>query len=53
MKKYDLVWAAALAAVVAFLVFPATHDVFASLSKTHPYAIICEVCTAGHHGRTF
>ncbi len=37
MKKLDLVWAAALAAVVAFLVFPATHEIFASLSKTHPY----------------
>ncbi len=37
MKKYDLLWAAALAAVVAFLVFPATHAVFAALSKTHPY----------------
>lgn len=39
MKKYDLVWAAALAAVVAFLVFPATHAIFASLSKTHPYGM--------------
>lgn len=37
MKKYDLVWAAALAAVVAFLVFPATHAVFTTLSKAHPY----------------
>lgn len=37
MKKYDLVWAAALAAVVAFLVMPATHVIFTSLSKAHPY----------------
>lgn len=37
MKKYDLVWAAALAAVIAFLVTPATHVIFTTLSKTHPY----------------
>ncbi len=37
MKKYDLVWAAALAAVVLFLVTPATHVIFTTLSKTHPY----------------
>lgn len=36
MKKLDFVWGGALAAVVAFLVFPATHAVFMTASKTHP-----------------
>ena len=37
MKKYDFVWVAALAAVVAFLITPVTHQIFIGLSKAHPY----------------
>ena len=37
MKKFDFLWAAALAAVVAFLVVPSTHALFMAASKFHPY----------------
>ncbi|MCL1982958.1 MAG: Mpv17/PMP22 family protein [Clostridiales bacterium] len=37
MKKGDLVWAAALLAVIAFLVVPATHSLFMAASKAAPY----------------
>ena len=37
MKKLDLLWAAVLAVIVAFLVTPATHQIFVLLSKTHPF----------------
>lgn len=39
MKKLDFVWAGALLAVIAFLVVPSTHAIFAALSKTHPYSM--------------
>ncbi|MBN2795130.1 MAG: Mpv17/PMP22 family protein [Clostridia bacterium] len=37
MKKGDFIWLAALAAVVAFLLVPTTHDVFNDLTASHPY----------------
>lgn len=37
MKKGDFIWLAAFAAVVAFLLVPATHDVFNDLTGNHPY----------------
>jgi hypothetical protein len=37
LKKGDFIWLAAFAAVVAFLLVPATHDVFNDLTANHPY----------------
>ena len=39
MRKGDLLWALALAAAAAFLVVPATRQVFETLTKSHPYLI--------------
>jgi len=37
LKKYDFLWIAVLAAIIAFLAAPVTHQIFISLSKAHPY----------------
>lgn len=37
MKRGDLLWAAALAAFVLFVVFPATHVIFVNFTADHPY----------------
>ena len=37
MKKYDFLWIVVLAGIVAFLIVPATHRVFVTLSAAHPY----------------
>ncbi|KXG75669.1 Mpv17/PMP22 family protein [Thermotalea metallivorans] len=37
MKKGDFLWLLSLLAVVAFLVFPATHEIFVDSTKAHPY----------------
>lgn len=40
MKRFqsgDILWLAALAAVTAFFIFPATNQVFVSLTAAHPY----------------
>ncbi|MCA0386015.1 MAG: hypothetical protein LCH34_10495 [Firmicutes bacterium] len=37
MKKGDLLWGAGLTAVIAFMVFPATHEIFESMTMNHPY----------------
>lgn len=37
MKKKDLLWVAALAAIVVFLLYPATHKLFVAATTTHPY----------------
>ena len=39
MRKGDFLWALALAAIAAFLVVPATRQVFEFLTKAHPYLI--------------
>jgi len=36
MKKGDLMWGGGLLAVIAFLTFPATHNVFVENSANHP-----------------
>lgn len=36
MKKGDLLWGGGLLAVIAFLTFPATHNVFVANSANHP-----------------
>ncbi|HWI61704.1 MAG TPA: hypothetical protein VNT75_07705 [Symbiobacteriaceae bacterium] len=37
MKKGDLFWAAALAALASFLLVPVTREGFVALTKAHPY----------------
>jgi len=37
MKKYDLLWLAALLAVIGLLVYPPTHAAYLVATKTHPY----------------
>lgn len=37
LKKGDLIWGLVLAAVVAFISAPATHEVFMSFTAAHPY----------------
>lgn len=37
LKKGDFLWALALGAVCAFLLFPTTHDIFNNLTAAHPY----------------
>lgn len=37
MKKGDFIWAGVLAAVVAFLLTPATHEIFIKFTGTHPF----------------
>lgn len=37
MKKYDLLWVAALIGVIVILVYPTTHAAFLSATKAHPY----------------
>lgn len=37
MKKGDFLWAGALAAAVAFLIAPATHEVFIEFTSIHPF----------------
>lgn len=37
MKKGDFLWLLSLLAVVSFLVFPATHEIFVGATKSHPY----------------
>jgi len=37
LKKYDLLWAAVLAGIAAFLLTPASHRIFVTLSMAHPY----------------
>lgn len=37
MKKGDFIWGIALAAFVAFLIVPATHEIFMQLTTNHPY----------------
>lgn len=37
MKRNDFVWSAALLAVIAFLIIPATHKIFVDATSTHPY----------------
>lgn len=37
MKKGSFLWAAALAAVCAFLLFPTTHEIFNATTKAHPF----------------
>lgn len=39
MKKLDFAWLATLAAVVVFLIYKPTHEVFISMTKAHPYLI--------------
>ncbi len=39
MRKGDLVWCAALAAVLALLAAPATHEPIVAATKAHPYAM--------------
>lgn len=38
MKKGDIVWTLVLAALIAILVVPTTHDVFMKFTTAHPYA---------------
>ena len=38
-RKGDFLWLAALVAVTAFFVIPASHRVFVSLTATHPYGM--------------
>lgn len=37
LKKGDFLWAFALAAVCGFLLFPATHEIFNTATKAHPF----------------
>ncbi|MCT4619762.1 MAG: hypothetical protein N4A62_10285 [Marinisporobacter sp.] len=37
MKKGDLLWALALSLIIAILTIPATHHLFITLTKNHPY----------------
>ncbi len=37
MKKGDLYWVLALAGVCAFLLMPATHEIFSVMTKNHPF----------------
>jgi hypothetical protein len=37
VKKGDLIWGLTLAAFVAFLLFPATHQIFMQVTTDHPY----------------
>jgi hypothetical protein len=37
MKKFDLLWIAVLAAIVAFLFYPDTNVIFINLTNHHPY----------------
>jgi hypothetical protein len=39
MRAGDMLWVVALAAVAAFLLVPATHQVFVALTAAHPYLI--------------
>lgn len=39
MKKADFLWILTLIAIVAFLVLPATHEIFINATKSHPYAM--------------
>lgn len=39
MKKGDFLWLAGLAAVIVFMLVPATHDVFNDMTKAHPYVM--------------
>lgn len=39
MRKGDCLWLLVLAAVAAFLILPATHQVFVTLTAAHPYLI--------------
>ena len=51
MRKGDFLWILALAAVAAFLMVPATHDVFVAMTLAHPYLIgfakFCVLATMG------
>lgn len=37
MKKGDFIWVATLAAVVAFMLVPTTHEIFEKMTGSHPY----------------
>jgi len=39
LKKGDFIWILALAAVIAFMLLPATHDVFNDLTQDFPYVM--------------
>ena len=39
MKKGDLLWLSGIAAVVAFMIVPATHEIFESMTNNHPYVM--------------
>ena len=39
MKKGDFIWLAALAAVVAFMLVPSTHEIFNSMTADYPYVM--------------
>lgn len=37
MKKGDFIWGATLVAVIAFMIVPATHEIFETMTASHPY----------------
>lgn len=37
MKKKDFVWISCLLAIIVFLLYPATHEIFKSATGAHPY----------------
>ena len=37
LKRLDLLWIAALAAITSIFIFPTSHEIFASMTKLHPY----------------
>lgn len=39
MKRGDLIWGASLAAIVLFLLYPATHAQFVAVNKAYPYTM--------------
>lgn len=39
LKKGDFIWISVLAAIVAFLIVPDTHEIFIIQTKAHPYII--------------
>lgn len=41
MKKFDLIWASILTAIIAFVTVPSTHEIFINFTSTHPYISGC------------
>jgi hypothetical protein len=39
MKKYDVIWGAALLLIIVFLISPVTHGLFVESTKAHPYIL--------------